>query len=45
MTQKTIKIFIHEKYSKPPKKIHPINKTDVYIFDDILSSDISNLKH
>ena len=35
MTQKNIKIFINEIYSKPPKKNHATNKTDVYHIDDI----------
>ena len=37
MTQKTIKLFIDEIYSKPPKKNYPTNKTDVYHIDDIWS--------
>ena len=44
MTQKNIKIFINEIYSKPPKKYYPTNKTDVYYIDDILSLDILDLK-
>ena len=44
MTQKNIKIFINEIYSKPPKKYYPTNKTDVYHFDDIWSLDILDLK-
>ena len=44
MTQKNIKIFINEIYSKPPKKNYPTNKTDVYFFDDIWSLDILDLK-
>ena len=44
MTQKTIKIFIEELYSKPPKKIYSTNKTDVYHIDDIWSLDILDLK-
>ena len=44
MTQKNIKIFIDEIYSKPPKKYYPTNKTDVYHFDDIWSLDILDLK-
>ena len=44
MTQKNIKIFINEIYSKPPKKYHPTNKTDVYFIDDIWSLDILDLK-
>ena len=37
MTQKSIKIFINEIYSKPPGKNYPTNKTDVYHIDDIWS--------
>ena len=44
MTQKNIKIFINEIYSKPPKKNYPTNKTDVYHIDDIWSLDILDLK-
>ena len=44
MTQKNIKIFINEIYSKPPKKYYPTNKTDVYHIDDIWSLDILDLK-
>ena len=44
MTQKNIKIFINEVYSKPPKKYYPTNKTDVYFIDDIWSLDILDLK-
>ena len=44
MTQKNIKIFINEIYSKPPKKYYPKNKTDVYYIDDIWSLDILDLK-
>ena len=44
MTQKNIKIFINEIYSKPPKKYYATNKTDVYHIDDIWSLDISDLK-
>ena len=44
MTQKNIKIFINEIYSKPPRKNYPTNKTDVYHIDDIWSLDILNLK-
>ena len=44
MTQKNIKIFINEIYSKPPKKNYPTNKTDVYYIDDIWSLDILDLK-
>ena len=44
MTQKTIKTFRDEICSKPPKKINPINKTDVYHIDDIWSLDILDIK-
>ena len=43
MTQKNIKIFINEIYSKPPKKNYATNKTDVYDIDDIWSLDILDL--
>ena len=45
MTQKNIKIFINEIYSKLPKKNYPTNKTDVYHIDDIWSLDILDLEH
>ena len=44
MTQKNIKIFISEIYSKPPKKNYITSKTDVYHIDDIWSLDILDLK-
>ena len=44
MTQKNIKIFINEIYSKAPKKNYITNKTDVYHIDDIWSLDILDLK-
>ena len=44
MTQKNIKIFINEIYSKPPKRNSATNKTDVYFIDDIWSLDILDLK-
>ena len=44
MTQKNIKIFINEIYSKPLKKYYPLNKTDVYYIDDIWSLDILDIK-
>ena len=44
MTQKNIKIFINEIYSKPPKKYYATNKTNVYYIDDIWSLDILGLK-
>ena len=44
MTQKNIKIFINEIYSKPPKKNYATNKTDVYHIDDIWPLGILDLK-
>ena len=44
MSQKTIRVFIKEIYSKPPKKNYSKNKTDVYHIDDIWSLDILELK-
>ena len=44
MTQKNIKLFIDEIYSKPPKKNYVTNKTDVYHIDDTWSLDILDLK-
>ena len=44
MTQKNIKIFINEIYSKPPKKYYATNKTNVYYIDNIWSLDILDLK-
>ena len=44
MSQKNIKIFINEIYSKPPKKNYATNKTDVYFINDIWSLDILDLK-
>ena len=44
MTQKNIKIFINEIYSKPPKRNYATNKTDVYFIDEIWSLDILDLK-
>ena len=44
MSQKNIKIFINEIYSKAPKKNYVTNKTDVYYIDDIWSLDILDLK-
>ena len=43
MTQKNIKIFINEIYSKPPKKYYNTNKTNVYYNDDTWSLDILDL--
>ena len=44
MSQKNIKTFINEIYSKPPRRNHPTNKTDVYHIDDAWSLDIFYLK-
>ena len=44
MTQKNIKKFFNEIYSRGPKKNYATNKTDVYHFDDIWSLDILDLK-
>ena len=44
MSQKNIKIFINEIYSKPPRKNYATKKTDVYHIDDIWSLDILDLK-
>ena len=44
MTQKNIKIFINEIFSKAPKKNYITNKTNVYYIDDIWSLDILDLK-
>ena len=44
MTQKNIKIFINEIYSKGPKRNYPTNKTDLYHIDDTWSLDILDLK-
>ena len=45
MAQKSIKIFIDEIYSKPPKRNYNTNKTDVYYFDIIWSLDTENNKN
>ena len=44
MTQKNIKKFINEIFSKPPKKSFATNKTEVYHIDDIWILDILDLK-
>ena len=44
MTQKNIKIFINEIYSKGSKRNYATNKTDVYHIDDTWSLDILDLK-
>ena len=44
MTQKNIKIFTDEIYSKRPEHNYITNKTDVYHIDDIWGLDILDLK-
>ena len=44
MTQKTIRSFVDEIYSEPPKKNYITNKTEVYHIDDIWPLDILDLK-
>ena len=44
MTQKNVKFFINEIYSKPPQRNYITNKTDVHHIDDIWSLDILDLK-
>ena len=44
MTQKSIKIFMNEIYSKPPKKNYIANKTDVFYIDNTWPLDILDLK-
>ena len=44
MTQKNIKTFINEIYSRGPTKNYPTNKTNVYYIDNIWSLDILDLK-
>ena len=44
MTEKTIKTFINEIFSKSPKQNYPTNKTDVYQIVDIWSFDRLDLK-
>ena len=44
MTQKNIKNFINEIYSKGPKRNNATNKTDVYHIDETWSLDILDLK-
>ena len=44
MTQKNIKIFINEMYSKPPKRNYGTSKTVVHHVDDTWISDILDLK-
>ena len=44
MTQKNIKIFKNEIYSKGPRKSDPTKKTDVYHIDEVSSLAILDLK-
>ena len=44
MTQKNIKIFINEIYSKPPERNYITNKANVYHIDDIWTLDNLELK-
>ena len=44
MTQKAMKFFMNENYSKGPKKNYQTNKTDVNHIDDIWSLDFLDLK-
>ena len=44
MTEKSIKIFMDEIHSKPPKKNYATNKTDVYNIDEVWSLDFLDLK-
>ena len=44
MTQRNIKLFINEIYSKAPIKFYATNKTDVYHIDDIWFLDILDMK-
>ena len=45
MTQKNLKNFFNELYSKPPKRSYATNKTDLYHIDDNWSLDILDLKY
>ena len=44
MSQKSIKVFIGEICSKPPKETHSKNKFDVHHINDIWSLDILEIK-
>ena len=44
MTQKNIKTFLNEIFSKPPERNYPTNKADVYHIDDIWNLDNLDLK-
>ena len=43
MTQKTIKKFLNETYSKTPKENFSTNETDVYYIDKIWNLDVLDL--
>ena len=45
MTQKTIKILVHEIFLKAPKLNYHTYKTDVYHIDDMWSLDLLDLKY
>ena len=44
MTQKSIKVFINQCYSKKPKQNYSTNKTDVFSIDNVWSLDILDIK-
>ena len=44
MTQKTIKIFVDEFYSKGTRSNYATNKTIVYFIDNVWSSDIFDVR-
>ena len=44
MTQKTINVFVHEIFSKPPKNNYSTNRPDVYYIDDLWSLKNRDLK-
>ena len=45
MTQKSIKMFKNENYSKLPKRNYITNKTDVHYIDEIWSLDLLDLRN
>ena len=44
VTEKTIRSFIDEIYSKPPKKNYITNKTEIYFIDNVWISGILDLR-
>ena len=44
VTEKAIKVFMSETYSKPPKKNNTTNKTDVFYINNIWTLDILDLR-